>query len=224
MTETLYRFYSDGGQLLYVGITNNPPRRFTEHAGSKDWWNSVSGITMQRYPDRAAVQAAEKRAIAVESPLYNEQLRNPRTHTIPGKIPVYKEIELAWMCGVCRGLIKDGDGYLYVSGKEFYDYEEQCEIHEEKRRKEYGDGIRSRMYDSVSIADIPKLVPWRILHGNCGEDESISSLYWIGVERARTMAQILDWSMHMMEKNWLMSTDWASFIQSRVLRPHNVDA
>lgn len=69
----LYRFYNDSGQLLYVGITNDPARRLGEHADSKSWWPTVRGITIDWYDTRAMVTAAEKRAIRVENPLYNVQ-------------------------------------------------------------------------------------------------------------------------------------------------------
>lgn len=67
----LYRFYNDGGQLLYTGITNNPDRRFTEHAKEKHWWTTVRGISVDWYDDRETVLAAEKRAIRIERPLHN---------------------------------------------------------------------------------------------------------------------------------------------------------
>jgi len=69
----LYRFYNDGGQLLYVGITNDPPRRMTQHSQDKKWWAQVRGMTVEWYPDRTSVLAAEKRAINVENPLHNVQ-------------------------------------------------------------------------------------------------------------------------------------------------------
>lgn len=69
--HALYRFYNDGGQLLYTGITNSPERRFTEHAKEKHWWEDVRGIAIDWYEDRESVLAAEKRAIRIEKPVYN---------------------------------------------------------------------------------------------------------------------------------------------------------
>lgn len=69
--HALYRFYNDIGQLLYTGITNDPGRRFTEHAKEKHWWTEVRGISVDWYDDRTSVLAAEKRAIRVENPLHN---------------------------------------------------------------------------------------------------------------------------------------------------------
>lgn len=69
--HVLYRFYSATGQLLYVGITMNPPARWKKHKESKDWWGEVVGITLETYPTRDDLQAAERRAIRVERPLHN---------------------------------------------------------------------------------------------------------------------------------------------------------
>lgn len=69
--HVLYRFYSATGQLLYVGITMNPPKRFKNHRDSKSWWDQVSGITVETYGDRKELESAERRAIQVERPLHN---------------------------------------------------------------------------------------------------------------------------------------------------------
>lgn len=71
MTHVLYRFYSATGQLLYVGITANPPMRFKAHRHTKDWWPEVVGITLERYATRGDLANAERRAIQVERPLHN---------------------------------------------------------------------------------------------------------------------------------------------------------
>jgi predicted GIY-YIG superfamily endonuclease len=69
--HVLYRFYSATGQLLYVGITMNPPQRFKNHRESKVWWDQVSGITVETYGRRSELEQAERRAIQVEKPLHN---------------------------------------------------------------------------------------------------------------------------------------------------------
>jgi predicted GIY-YIG superfamily endonuclease len=69
--HVLYRFYSATGQLLYVGITMNPPKRFKNHRDGKEWWSAVSGITVETYNTRDELEKAERRAIQVERPLHN---------------------------------------------------------------------------------------------------------------------------------------------------------
>jgi hypothetical protein len=68
---TLYRFFDDADQLLYVGITLNPPARFAQHRGSKGWWDTVVRIDLERYPNKVAVLAAEREAIITEVPAFN---------------------------------------------------------------------------------------------------------------------------------------------------------
>lgn len=70
-SHALYRFYGDTGQLLYVGITNDPARRISQHAAKKNWWRAVRGISLEWYSNREDAAAAEKRAIAIEKPMTN---------------------------------------------------------------------------------------------------------------------------------------------------------
>ncbi|UXE04547.1 G-I-Y Y-I-G endonuclease [Mycobacterium phage Aubs] len=78
MAHVLYRFYSATGQLLYVGITMNPPQRFKAHRDSKDWWDHVAGISIENYNTREELENAERRAIQVEHPLHNVVRAKPK--------------------------------------------------------------------------------------------------------------------------------------------------
>jgi hypothetical protein len=82
--HALYRFFGPAGDLLYVGITNNPARRFAQHGVSREWWLEVETIRMERFPTREAVLAAEKRAIVEEHPKYNVMHAvGPHTSELP---------------------------------------------------------------------------------------------------------------------------------------------
>jgi predicted GIY-YIG superfamily endonuclease len=70
-THVLYRFFDAANQLLYVGITASPPRRFNEHRTNKEWWTQVNKITIENYSTRSGLQAAERHAITTEQPRYN---------------------------------------------------------------------------------------------------------------------------------------------------------
>lgn len=69
----LYRHYNSVGALLYVGISNDYVRRCEQHAADKPWWPLVDHArsTCQKYPTRALAEAAEVRAIRMESPKFN---------------------------------------------------------------------------------------------------------------------------------------------------------
>ncbi|MFV8317046.1 GIY-YIG nuclease family protein [Mycobacterium sp. 23] len=75
--HVLYRFFSEDGALLYVGITNSPRDRFSQHRSTAPWWKEATNITLTRYTNRNELAAAEIQAIKTENPKYN------RTHTQP---------------------------------------------------------------------------------------------------------------------------------------------
>lgn len=68
--QTLYRFWSNE-TLLYVGISQSFLSRMDQHHAVKEWWPLVTNITLQHYPNRKLVEAAEKTAIQTEHPLHN---------------------------------------------------------------------------------------------------------------------------------------------------------
>lgn len=112
--HALYRFYNGAGDLLYVGITNDPPRRFAKHRGEKSWWTEVASITIQHHPSRDALLDAERSAIQAERPLYNIRLNRGNTPlergTLPRGLRVGNVYALALRNGECPvGLITAGD-------------------------------------------------------------------------------------------------------------------
>lgn len=87
--HVLYRFYDVTEQLLYIGITANPGRRFGQHGSSKPWWSQIATIRMEVHPDRAAVLVAERAAIIAEKPLHNirHATGEPATSTLDPDLP-----------------------------------------------------------------------------------------------------------------------------------------
>ncbi|MBZ6250357.1 GIY-YIG nuclease family protein [Streptomyces olivaceus] len=67
----LYRLNNAAGTLLYVGVTNNPERRFAQHRDTKDWWPQVAEKTVDWYPSRARALAEEAALITAETPVFN---------------------------------------------------------------------------------------------------------------------------------------------------------
>lgn len=69
----LYRFYDSDGQLLYVGITDDPHTRWATHArkNAESWWADVCVVHSEWYPTRTEAEAAEVDAIQREDPLHN---------------------------------------------------------------------------------------------------------------------------------------------------------
>jgi len=76
MTETsvptaLYHVYGDEDLLLYIGVSNNFGRRWTEHAKKQPWWPDLRRQTVLWYPSRPEAEDAEEAAIKAEKPRYN---------------------------------------------------------------------------------------------------------------------------------------------------------
>ena len=67
----LYRAYSQNGYLLYVGQSNDWPRRMGEHKRSSSWLEQARQITITGYESKAELDYAEKLAIRSEGPLFN---------------------------------------------------------------------------------------------------------------------------------------------------------
>lgn len=67
----LYRLHDHSGELLYVGITDCPERRWKDHAKDKPWWPDVNDRSVEWLPDRSHALAAEAAAIRAERPRYN---------------------------------------------------------------------------------------------------------------------------------------------------------
>lgn len=67
----LYRMFDADDQLLYVGVTCNPPQRWKGHRAFSRWWTLVERKELHTYPDRSAALTAERDAIRAERPIYN---------------------------------------------------------------------------------------------------------------------------------------------------------
>jgi predicted GIY-YIG superfamily endonuclease len=68
----LYRFYDDGGRLLYVGISKFPEKRLRQHQKDKWWFPLVGRRKVEWHGDRPSAVLAEATAIRRENPLYNK--------------------------------------------------------------------------------------------------------------------------------------------------------
>lgn len=203
--QALYRFYDATGQLLYVGITADPGARWPSHAREKTWWHEVRGITVETYPDRGTVLAAETRAIAVEHPRYN--LQRPSLPSQRHSAPTAPRAALVWVCEACRGPVPDGDGYIHVRHADVH----QVEAAERAWRSKYEPDPDTAYISLAAYQEFPQPAHWQTHHRVC-DPQPESFDYHFDVARARTHADLLHWTAHLMEKNWLKHTDWLQLI------------
>ena len=68
----IYRAYDAAASLLYLGISNDPEKRFRGgHRLHSLWYADIADLTLTRYETSAAAELAETQAIGKERPLWN---------------------------------------------------------------------------------------------------------------------------------------------------------
>ena len=74
----LYRYWSERGTLLYIGISVNAVARLAQHR-DKAWFSRITRIDVERFQTYEEAEKAELRAICYEGPIHN--LKGPREAT-----------------------------------------------------------------------------------------------------------------------------------------------
>lgn len=96
----LYRHYDEDGKLLYVGITDQPARRLTEHERNAPWRGKIASVITQRFNSQQEAVVAERIAIHDENPIWNID-RHPveREVMVPfqARLPERLHMKLAWL-------------------------------------------------------------------------------------------------------------------------------
>jgi predicted GIY-YIG superfamily endonuclease len=97
--HALYRFYDAHEELLYVGITDDPWRRWREHVLTQPWYPQVKHQAVSWYDTEAEATGAEKRAIRSERPRFNVAgaVRAPEARLSLNFVTVI-EVCYAWIC------------------------------------------------------------------------------------------------------------------------------
>lgn len=71
-------------------------------------------------------------------------------------------------------------------------------------------GGKSGSYVLASGGDLfsyPEVVPWQSHHTVCDPDPDANA-YHLAANRIDTWAELCEWTGHLMEKGWLIHTDW----------------
>jgi predicted GIY-YIG superfamily endonuclease len=213
-THALYRFFDLRGRLLYIGLTVDLPARLTRHRLDKPWWSDVARVEVEHYPSRAAVAAAERSAIATETPLYNVVHNHGReelpTRTRPPWWPPAEQCELAAICDTCQRHIAAGNGVIHISMREVAVAERSMRQWESENS-----GPLLRVSDLMSM---PEEARWKVECLDClsprdnPDFDNAEACYFIEIERCLTWAELIEWTVHLSEKDWVRSTDWMFFI------------
>jgi hypothetical protein len=126
-------------------------------------------------------------------------------------LPQRKADLLVWTCDVCEKPIDDGDGYLGVDHAAVSEHESAVWAWE-KRVREKSTGPLF-IYCAGELRDYPKPAAWRALHRRC-DPEPDAPAYFFGIERIRRAAHVIWWAAHLLEKNWITSTNWNDVLRA----------
>lgn len=76
MAHYVYNLCNSEGRPIYVGYTNNPRRRMSEHRKSKPWFGEVVTVELKRFTSKAS--ALREEAMAIQ---FGEGLKNVALHS-----------------------------------------------------------------------------------------------------------------------------------------------
>ena len=88
---SVYRWYAPGGQLLYVGCSVDPERRWDQISLDERWPRYAATRTIEWHGTVELARNAERDAIKTESPLLN---LNGQMKGMPAKSEIWRELRL----------------------------------------------------------------------------------------------------------------------------------
>jgi len=112
--------------------------------------------------------------------------------------------DLTLICENCAFPIAGDTGCLYVRMGELVAY-----------REEHAAWRAARSDGAVSAAELllmPLPVAWHTSHDKCRPDRD-DDAYEIDAVRIDSWARVAHWTAHLMDKNWLSSTDWKHLLR-----------
>jgi hypothetical protein len=120
---------------------------------------------------------------------------------------------IQWVCASCSTLIDSTDKLAGI----ILDQEQMTNA--EKLLSDYAQYEREKALigsvidDTLRIANIVKTPEgqWVPYCSSCAS--TVSEAYFISVDRISTLAQVLDWTVHLMGKGWVGYTDWSYWMR-----------
>ncbi len=109
------------------------------------------------------------------------------------------------VCDKCKQTVSLNEGMLSVFYKEVQGHEEKVKLYEQKHTEKSGIQITSLK----SLLEYPDAVKWHWGHPKCMPD----SMYEIEISRFDNVDKALDWTLHLMEKDWFASTNWRETVE-----------
>lgn len=125
--------------------------------------------------------------------------------------------KITYRCAVCNTPVRPGTGHVGISNADLRRHREALAIWrlevEANQRTAGGLGV---VISGAALLAFPDRAPWRVHHSACNPHPDDAG-YEFDVGRASTHEQLLVWTAHLMEKNWVRAeTDWAGFVRRHV--------
>ena len=115
-------------------------------------------------------------------------------------------------CQICGKNVTTAKGVITIYREDIHQYEK---LYSEWETKHPKDKNGSRVLSSADLSELPHFVSWHWGHSKCLKD----GMYEITYDRFDTTGKALSWTVHMMEKNWLSSTNWRTMVHAHYKLP-----
>ncbi|KQV20546.1 MULTISPECIES: hypothetical protein [unclassified Kitasatospora] len=121
--------------------------------------------------------------------------------------------ELNIICNACKKPIDDQTGTLWVSNPDLNNYQDAQAAWETRNTMTLPGGAEIVVVNAADLIDHPRRAQWRAHHDAC-HGETVTTVYEIQAHRLKTWADLVSWTAHLMEKDWLGDTDWAPLLDA----------
>lgn len=127
---------------------------------------------------------------------------------------------LRWYCDECGHEVANGSGYVTIDGRAAWARLRAKNQMRSAREVVPGETPAQAVRRRVTFTNLSAVLTledehprplWHALHAAC--DPQPDSLdYWLAVESISTLPQVLNWTAHLMGKEWVSETDWRDLI------------
>jgi hypothetical protein len=134
------------------------------------------------------------------------------------------------VCMSCRKDIPAGGGVVHIAHAEVHRIEKANAAAREARLArvvaEGRTGIEAEIVSVEELIEEHQEARWQVHCDACNPHRFNGSLcdgcYWFAVERCVTWAQLVHWTAHLLEKDWVAATNWLDFIRITAERTSDV--
>jgi hypothetical protein len=124
------------------------------------------------------------------------------------------------VCFTCCSDIPAGGGVIHISHNEVFRAEQANAAARERRSAraaaEGRTGFAAEIVSLDELRDEHREAQWQVHCDGCNPHraDGCAGCYWFAVERCSTWAQLVHWTAHLSEKEWLAATNWMDFIRT----------